>query len=254
MYESRKETVLVSVITPAFNCEKTIEETYQSIKNQSFSSWEWIVIEDHSNDHSFSLLQTLASADDRIVLLRTETNSGAAVARNLGIQRAVGRYIAFLDADDLWDPNKLSHQISFMEESQIAFSFTNYNVLSSDGETKHERVKKDRLDYRMLLKRNYIGCSTVIYDSSKSGKVFMPEDCEKREDHGMWLDLTRMGVAAYRLDEYLATYRLSNNSVSSKKIKMIRYQYRLYRKHEKFGPMKSFYYLILVILKKIFRP
>lgn len=243
---------MASIVTPAYNCETTIKETYESIKGQSFSSWEWIVIEDHSTDRSYDVLRKLAEKDDRITLLRTDVNSGAAVARNLGIEHASGRYIAFLDADDLWYPEKLSHQISFMEKDQISLSFTDYDILTGNGKTKREHVKKEHITYRMLLTRNYIGCSTAVYDSSKLGKVYMPEDCEKREDHGIWLDITRTGVPAYRLDESLATYRLSDSSVSSKKMKMIRYQYRLFRRHEKFGPIKSTYYLCLLILKKIF--
>lgn len=246
-------TPFVSIITPAYNCEKTIEETYKSIKEQTLDSWEWLVIEDHSKDESFHVLQNLSKLDRRIHLLRTDANSGAVVARNVGIREAIGQYLAFLGADDSWDAEKLARQIDFMKENRIALSFTNYNVLAPDGTKKQERVKQDRITYRMLLSRNYIGCSTAVYDSAMLGKVFMPEDCEKREDHGMWLDITKSGIDAFRLDQCLATYRLSGSSVSSKKMKMIRYQYRLYRHHEKFGPLKSSFYLFLVILKKMFR-
>lgn len=243
----------VSIITPAYNCKDTIIETYKSIVEQSFLSWEWIVVEDHSPDNSYAVLDKLAKEDDRIVLLRTKSNSGAAVARNIGIEAAKGRYIAFLDADDLWIKEKLEHQIAFMQDNNYAFSFTNYNLLYTNGKIKKHRIKKDIITYKSLLKSNSVGCLTAIYDSKQLGKVYMPLDCEKREDHGAWLDITRNGTVAHRLDEYLSIYRITGSSVSSKKASMLKYQYRVYRVHEKFGVIKSLWYVFLCVLNKIFK-
>jgi glycosyltransferase involved in cell wall biosynthesis len=244
---------LVSIITPAFNCENTIKETYESIKNQSFYSWEWIIVEDHSNDNSFTIIKDIVKNDRRVIFFQTSKNSGAAIARNLGISNAKGRYVAFLDADDLWEKEKLTSQITFMEKNNYSFTFTNYDLLYSNGKIRKHRIKKDVVTYKQLLKTNYIGCLTVVYDASILGKIFMPLDCEKREDHGAWLDITRKGVNAYRLDEYLSIYRIGNESVSSNKAKMMKYQYRLYRKHEKFCAIKSLWFTFLCSVNKVFK-
>lgn len=244
---------LVSIITPAFNCKDTIKETYESIKNQTFESWEWVVVEDHSKDDTFEYIKELIKDDNKVALLQTDKNSGAAVARNLGIEKASGKYIAFLDSDDLWKKEKLSHQIQFMQENNYFFTFTNYDLLYSDGKIKQHRIKYDIITYKKLLKSNHVGCLTVIYDSEALGKVFMPLDCIKREDHGAWLDITKRGVNAYRLDEYLSVYRIGENTVSSNKIKMMKYQYKLYRNHEKFGAIKSLWYVLICSANKLFK-
>ena len=243
---------LVSIVTPAYNCKNTIDKTYKSIVNQTFSDWEWIIVEDHSTDGSFDFINSIIKNDNRVVLLRTNNNSGAAVARNLGIEKAKGKYIAFLDADDSWKNNKLEKQIAFMENNKYYFTFTNYDVLLPNGTVKKRRIKKQKITYKDLLNRNYIGCLTVVYDCIVLGKQYMPIDCEKREDHGAWLDITRKGVIAYRLDDYLSTYNATNQSVSSNKVKMIKYQYRIYRKHEGFGIIKSMWYLAICCINKVF--
>lgn len=247
------EKPTVSIITPAYNCVKTITETYESIKKQSFKSWEWIVVEDCSSDNSFQVINELAKHNPKVVVLRTEKNSGAAIARNLGIEKAKGKYIAFLDSDDLWKENKLEKQIEFMQSNNFAFTFTDYDLLFDDGRVKSHTTKKNTIDYKSLLRRNDIGCLTVIYDKDLVGKVFMPTDCEKREDHGAWLDITRNGCLAHRLSESLSVYRIGSSTVSSNKYKMMKYQYRVYRNHEKFGPLKSAWYLLICTLNKIFR-
>lgn len=243
----------VSIITPAYKCRDTIEETYKSILAQTFFDWEWIVVDDCSPDDSFSFIKKMTKNDKRVTVLQTPKNSGAAVARNVGIEKASGRYIAFLDSDDLWKEEKLSHQIKFMQENNYFFTFTNYDLLYSNGKIKQHRVKYDFITYRMLLKSNHIGCLTVIYDSKALGKVFMPLDCEKREDHGAWLDIVKTGVNAYRLDESLSIYRLGNKTVSSNKTKMMKYQYRLYHKHEKFSVIKSLWYTLICSFNKLIK-
>lgn len=243
----------VSIITPSFNCSKTILETYESIKKQTFSNWEWIVVDDCSTDGSFEFIKTITNGDNRVVLLKTESNGGAAIARNVGIGESKGRFISFLDADDLWLPNKLELQIAYMKDQQHELTFTNYRLLYSSGKMKEFRLKKDVVSYKMLLASNYLGCLTVIYDSKKLGKVFMPLDCEKREDYGAWLDITKKGILAYRLDESLSIYRIGSTSVSANKFKMLKYQYRVYRRHEKFSVLKSMWFLFLCAFNKIFK-
>lgn len=246
------EKPIVSIITPAYNCKNTIKETFESIRAQTFCLWEWIIVEDNSNDGSFEYISDLVSVDKRVKLLRTPTNSGAAVARNMGIEKASGRFIAFLDSDDLYKPEKLNRQIAFMQKNDFAFSFTDYDVLFKNGTVKQHRIKYDVIKYKALLKSNYIGCLTAVYDTKKLGKIYMPLDCEKREDHGAWLDIVRSGTNAYRLNESLSVYRLANSSVSSNKAKMMKYQYRLYRNHEQFGVFKSLWLTFVCAINKIF--
>lgn len=247
-----KEMPLVSIITPAYNCSKTILETFKSIENQSYSNWEWIVVEDHSSDNTFELVNNLATANKKIVLLRTPKNSGTAIARNLAIDKAKGRFISFLDADDLWKPNKLQTQIDFMLKNNASFTYSNYDVLTEDDKITSFVPKKDFADYRTLLKRNDIGCLTVAYDTLKVGKAYMPLDAQKREDYAAWLDVTKRGIVAIRINENLAIYRLGNATLTSNKKKMIKYHYRVYRHHEKMGILKSLYYLFVFSLNKRF--
>ena len=243
---------LVSIITPAYNCSKTILETFNSIKKQSYSNWEWIIVEDHSTDDSFELLAKLAKEDKRIVLLRTPKNSGTATARNVGIDNAKGRFVSFLDADDMWKPNKLEVQVGFMLKNNIPFTYSNYDVLFPDGKIALFAPKKEYANYKTLLKRNDIGCLTVAYDSTKMDKAYMPLDSQKREDYAAWLDVTKKGITAVKINESLAIYRLGNATLTSNKKKMVRYHYRVYRNHEKFGVIKSLYYLAVFSLNKRF--
>ena len=245
------EKPIVSIITPAHNCIKTIKDTYLSISKQTFTLWEWIVIEDCSNDGSFEFIEKLTKGNLKVVLLKTQENSGAAVARNLGIEKAKGRYIAFLDADDLWNEKKLEKQLTFMSDNNYSFTYTNYDLLFADGKRKQYCPKRNSVSYKDLLKNCDIGCLTVIYDSKLLGKQYNPLDCEKREDYGLWLDITKQGINAYKLNENLATYRVGSNSVSSKKGKMIKYLYRVFRRHEKFGVIKSLFYLFIYCLNRI---
>lgn len=243
---------LVSIITPAYNCLESFTDTYNSVISQTFLDWEWIIVEDHSNDGTYEFLSKLVKNDKRINLFQTEKNSGAAVARNLGIDNANGRYIAFLDADDIWDSKKLEKQIGFMERNDFPISYSKYKVLYKNGKIKSYSPKNTSISYKELLWKTDIGCLTGIYDAVKLGKRLMPVDCVKREDHGFWLDLTRDGAVAHLFPEYLATYRITGSSVSSKKIEMIKFQYLLYRKHESFSIIKSIWLLTLRILNKLF--
>lgn len=244
-------SIEVSIITPAFNASKTIEATYFSIANQTFGNWEWIVVDDCSNDDTIAILESISKKDNRVRYIKSEQNNGAAVARNKGISQARGNFIAFIDADDLWKSTKLEKQLQFMKSRDISISCTDYEI-SSNGETKVFSPKNKVFDYKDLLKANNIGCSTVVYDSSRIGKRYMPVDAPKREDHAMWLDISK-DFPIYKLEEPLAVYSFTENSVSSKKIKMFKYQYLVFRKHEGFGVFKSFWLTICLSYRRIFK-
>lgn len=243
---------LVSVITPAYNAENSILDAYNSLLLQQGINFEWIVVDDCSQDRTAQIINQLILKNPWIKYKKTDANKGAASARNIGIEIAQGRYIAFLDADDIWKEGKLIKQISFMQNNDIAFSCTNYDV-KRGSKTHLFRPKHSKITYKSLLKTCNIGCLTVIYDTKKIGKIFMPLDAPKREDHATWLDITKRNIPCYRFDDNLATYLISDVSVSSKKAKMFKYQYLLYRKHERMGIVRSFYYTLCVTMNKIFR-
>ena len=242
----------VSVITPAYNAEKTVEETYKSLKEQTFSNWEWVVVNDCSKDKTLDILTDIQKADKRVVVIDCKNNGGAAVARNIAIEKAKGRFIAFVDADDLWKPTKLETQIKFMKDNSYSITCTDYDLFSEDKLVDSFRIKRSSFNYKQMLKRNNVGCSTVMYDSSILGKRYMPLDAPKREDHAAWIDITKDGTTIYKVNESLTLYRVGNNSVSSKKFKLLKFQYILYRKHLKFNVFKASWYTFCLALRKVF--
>lgn len=234
---------LVSIITPVYNAEKYIEDTINSVLNQNYCNWELFLVDDCSTDNSMIILEEFAKKDNRIKIIQLKENSGAATARNVGIERAKGRYIAFLDSDDIWMSNKLEVQINFMKENDISFSYTNYMKFDEDG-TERGIVKiPARVTYNELLKSNIIGCLTAVYDAHKIGKIYMP-NIRKRQDYALWLKILRKNIDGYGINKVLAKYRVRENSVSSNKLKAALYQWRIYRQIEKLGLFKSLYYFI----------
>lgn len=233
---------MVSIIMPNYNSEKYIEAAIKSVLAQTYKNWELLLVDDCSSDNSLELAK--AFEDERIRIFSTKENGGAALARNKGIEEAKGRWIAFLDNDDLWTSDKLEKQIPYMQNNGIAFSYTDYEVIDEN----HTVIStfKPRLDvckYKDILKHNLIGCLTVVYDSEKLGKVFMPTNAVKREDMACWLSILKNGEEAHCLHECLAQYKVHSNSVSSNKLKMLKYQWQVYRKVEEINVFKSFYYL-----------
>ena len=243
---------LVSIITPSYKSKQFIAQTIESVLNQSYREWEMIIVDDASPDDSNSVIAKYTKKDSRIKLIKLEKNSGPAVARNRAIEEAKGRYIAFLDADDLWMPEKLEKQIAFMQEKDCTLSYTAYETMTEAGVMKNRVVRPSlKLSYNDLLKSNQIGCLTAIYDTTKIGKMYMPL-ISKRQDYGLWLKILKKIDYAYGIDEPLSVYRIVSNSVSSNKYKLLKYNYLLFREHEKFSILKSFYYLGWNIGKKVF--
>lgn len=233
---------LVSIIMPNYNSERFVANSIKSVLAQTYVNWELLFVDDCSTDKSVEIAKSFN--DDRIKFFSTERNSGAAVARNKAIEAANGRWLAFLDSDDLWLPEKLEKQLSFMVGNDIAFSFTSYFFKRDDSQQGQFLPKKTFYNYNMILKHCYVGCSTVIYDRGKLGRVFMNIQAVKREDFACWLAILRKGVNAYCFAEPLTLYTMHSNSVSSKKIKMVKYQWNVYRKIENLSFFKSVYYLM----------
>lgn len=231
----------VSIITPAYNCKKTIEKTYESVIAQTFSDWEWIVVDDCSSDDSFSFLKELTKNDRRILLFQTAENGGSAVARNLGLKHASGRYITFLDSDDLLDDIYLEKQLEFMKN--------NGPIISAGYRRKTDKTctdffVPDVVDYKTALKGNPLSCLTTMYDKSVIGEAYFPEDIDRPEDYVFWLNILKKGFTAKGNHVALATYNISKGSKSSDKIKLIKWMHIVYHKTQGINWCKSWFYVI----------
>jgi len=235
---------MISIIVPVYNAEKYIKKTIDSVKAQTYSDWELILVDDGSTDNSAQ--EILASNDERIRYVRNESGKkGAAGARNYGISIALGRYIAFIDADDIWQKDKLQKTLDYMERNEYEFVFTAYDFGDENAESvgKTVHVPKD-LTYKKALSRTVIFTSTVMFDLNKLEKdmIYMPYIAS--EDTATWWNVLRSGVVAHGLDESLVIYRRSSGTLSANKFVAIKRIWGLYRKNEKFGILKSMLYMI----------
>ena len=240
----KKAPPLVTVITANYNCARFISATIESVLTQSLQDWEMIIVDDCSTDNSISIIDRYLE-DQRIKLIKLETNQGPAVARNISISAAQGRFIALLDSDDQWTPEKLELQISFMIEKDIALSYTEYRKVDEEGRIISGVIERpDRVNYQFMLNSNYIPCLTAIYDSHKLGKVYMPLIL-KRQDYGLWLDILKQVDYAYCIHKPLAYYRVrKNDSVSSNKVKSALYHWKILRDLERVPTIKAAYHFI----------
>lgn len=235
---------LVSIITPSYNAEKFIEETIKSVQNQTLTDWEMIIVDDCSKDKTRDILHRIAELDSRLKVVLSEENGGAAVARNTALEQAKGRYIAFLDSDDLWKPKKLEKQIAVMQKNNYAFTFTAYELMNENGDLLNKTINApNKIDYKGLLKNTIIGCLTVILDKDQVGDVRMP-NIRTRQDFALWLSVLRDGHTAYGLSEPLSVYRLVEGSISSNKLKTAKRNWYVYREIEKLSlPYASWCFL-----------
>lgn len=246
---------LVSIITPVYNAERFIAETIKSVQMQTYDNWEMILVDDVSSDNSEKIIKEFQEKDKRIKYVKLKENSGAAVARNKGIEKSKGRYIAFLDSDDLWKFEKLQKQIQFMKENDYGFTFTSYELMKEDG-TKLDKVVKvpNKIDYNGLLKNTIIGCLTVTIDREKIGDFRMPL-IRKGQDTATWLLILKNHNYAYGLNEVLAEYRVVNGSISSNKIGALKRTWKIYREVEDLNLTKSCFvfscYIINALKKRI---
>lgn len=235
---------LVSIVTPTFNSEEYIENTIQSVLDQTYKNWELLIVDDASTDATIKIINEIAKEETRIKLFQLEVNSGAGTARNKGIEKARGDFIAFLDADDLWKPEKLQKQLFFMNEHNALVCYSSYELIDEKGYPLNSIVNAlPDLDRNKMLKANYIGNLTGIYNVKALGKIYMPV-IRKRQDWGLWLKCIEKAGKAYGIREVLASYRVRKDSISSNKLNLLKYNYLFYRKACKFGVFKSGVYLI----------
>ena len=237
---------LVSVITPHFNNVDTLSETLESVANQNYLNYEHIIIDDCSTEVSEQDLNNIVGRYSRTKLICLSQNVGAGAVRNVGIKYARGRFIAFLDADDLWEPNKLDAQLKFMRSNTLDLCYTSYFLIDERGKGIGRRVAPKLVTYKDLLKCNHIGCLSAIYDTKHLGKIYMDE-LRKRQDLALWLKLIRLGAKVGGMDKCLASYRLSKRSLSYNKWKVLSYQWTVYRECEGIGWVRSLYYFTCYI-------
>ncbi|GAA0533774.1 glycosyltransferase family 2 protein [Chitinophaga japonensis] len=220
---------MVSIITPVYNGEKYIGRTIQSVVNQTYSDWELIIIDDCSTDATSKLVHEASEADRRIKLIKLKVNQGAAAARNAGIKASGGRFIAFLDGDDVWLPGKLETQLDFMLTNEVSFTYSAYYAVKD--EIKILRKAPLKITYSATLLNPRIGCLTVIYDTAVLGKVYMP-NIRKRQDWATWLSILKAIKETKGITFPLAEYTVRDNSLSSNKFKLIKYNWEVLRLHK----------------------
>ncbi len=241
---------LISIITPVYNSKRYISENIKSVQAQTYTDWEHILVDDCSSDDSESIIKSYQSKDHRIKYHRLEENSGAGIARNKAIELAQGNYIAFLDSDDQWYPQKLEKQLLFMQKNDYHFSFTDYDMMDEKGQKLSKYVKCNPIvTYKSALYKNPIGCLTVIYSVDFFGKQYMPS-IRKRQDYGLWLNLLKK-TDGYGLNECLASYRTGNASISANKMDLLKYEWKIYREVEGLSWFKSSFYLLSAIILKL---
>lgn len=248
----------VSVLTPSYNSEKYIAETIASVQNQTYTNWEMIIVDDCSTDSTCNIVEEIANADPRVKLFRQDSNQGAGAARTIALKNATGRFVAYLDSDDIWLPEKLERQLNFMIEKRCAFSCTSYEVIDDAG----NRLNKDihmlsQVDYVGFLTNNLLQTIGIVVDTSMVDKKYliMP-NIRRRQDAATWLQILNAGYDCYGLDEVLAQYRRTENSLSSNKFKAVKGIWTLYRDIEKLSlPFSCFCfirYAFLAVWKRIY--
>ena len=233
---------LVSIIMPSYNCAAYIEESIRCVQAQTYQNWELIIVDDCSTDDTINRISNLKDKDKRIFLYQNESNSGAAVSRNLALQKARGRWIAFLDSDDLWEPQKLEKQIAFMEKYNYAFSYTCYQEIDKQSQPTGVKVSGPKHITKWgMFKFCWVGCLTVMYDAKKIGLIQIA-NIKKHNDYAIWLKAIRK-ADCYLLDECLAKYRRGREgSVSTQGyITLIKWHYRLFHEAEGMNPVASLF-------------
>ncbi|WP_433834550.1 glycosyltransferase family 2 protein [Flavobacterium anhuiense] len=239
---------LVSIIVPTYNTEKFIRQTIESVQNQTYTNWEMILADDASTDNTVAIIEEYAQKDSRIKLSKLPKNRGNGFARNTALEKATGKYIAYLDADDLWLPEKLEKQIQFLKENNLHFTFSFYDSIDEEGNDLNRRVESPNpLTYKQLFFCNYVGNLTAIYDADYFGKIIL-ETTQKRQDWRIWLAILKQIKIAKPVPESLAYYRIRKDSVSSSKFKLIKHNFVVYRQFHGY----NFVFAILLMIQFLY--
>lgn len=243
---------LVSIIMPTYNSGHFIGKTIDSVLSQTYQNWEVIIVDDCSTDNTSKIVSSYTTKDNRIKYHRLDRNSGAAVARNKAVELSKGKYIAFIDSDDIWFPEKLSKQINFMEKNNYTFTSTSYTKIDEEGNFLNRIITaKFKSDYDGILKRNP-GNSTIVYNAEALGKFMIP-NIKKRNDYVMWLQVIKKAKYLYGIEEPLGSHRVRTGSLSSKKTNLVGYHWKVYRDIEGLSFIKSIYLIIYWIIVTVFK-
>lgn len=236
----------ISIITPIYNSEKFLSDTIESVINQTYKDWELILVDDCSTDKSKEIIQQYLQKDSRIKYYLLDINSGAAVARNYALNKSTGRFIAYLDADDLWNSRKLEKQIKYMLNNRYGFTCTDYEVIDENGKSKNKIVSMPKkINYNLFLRNTIIQTVGVIVDTELINKSLLKMPLiRRRQDAATWCQILKNGFDCYGLNENLASYRRVSNSLSSNKFKAVKGTWHLYRNIEKLSLFKSCYSFI----------
>lgn len=245
--------LLISIVMPCFNGMKYIRRSIESVLKQTINDFELIIVDDGSTDKSMNYIHDMKDA--RIKVFSTQGCEGASIARNIAIESAKGKYIAFLDCDDEWLPNRLEEHIDFMERNNMVFSWSAYNVVDEVGAVLRIQNTKLHTSYHSLLsKRTVIGCLTAIYNADVLGKLYMP-NLKMRQDLGLWLTIVkhcdRHKLIYGGLNKILANYRVHQGGMTKNKLKAAKYQWKLYREVEILSLPKSIFYFLYYIVNGI---
>ena len=250
-----KDYGLVSIIMPSYNASRFITESIKSVIVQTYQNWELLIADDCSKDSSVEVIKKIIDKDQRIKLISLLKNVGAAAARNVAIEHANGQYIAFLDSDDVWEPEKLERQLAFMKENKYAFTYSEYYVMEEDGKKTGSFIRiPSSLSYRQYLRNTIIGCLTVVIDRNIVGDFRMPL-IKSSHDMALWLLIMKRGYKAYGIKEVLAGYRLVSTSNTAKKWKAAKDVWRVYRKIEHLSVLFSAFcfcgYVFNAVIKRM---
>lgn len=246
---------LVSVIMPTHNNEKYINESINSVINQSYKNWELIIVDDASTDNTAEIIKSYSDRDQRIYSIQNKANYGAAVSRNLGIKSAKGDFIAFLDSDDLWKKNKLIEQISFMNRNNYYFTYTYYEIFNNSSDFRVMLKCPKMINRYIMAIANPIGTLTVIFNKKKLGNIFSV-DIKKRNDYTLWLEILKKSGKGFCLKKSLANYRKSNEGLSGSgdHFSNLVYYWKVIKISYKFWiiiiPFSTPIYILILLLKK----
>lgn len=235
---------MVSVIMPCYNMESYVADSIASVQRQTYPHWELLIVDDASTDGTVEIVKNLAEQDEKIRFVVKTQHSGIADTRNQCISMAQGRFLAFLDADDIWHPEKMETQLRTMLDNNVGFTYTTYDWIDEDGKTLNKFINTiGNLDYKRYLRNTIIGCSTVMVDTAIVGQVTVPR-FRTSEDTATWLGILKKGHLAYAIDEPLVSYRIRRKSASSNKFKASFDLWTVYRQHEKLSWPKAVRYFL----------
>ena len=235
---------LVSIIIPYFRKKEFINKTIRSVINQTYKKFEILIIYDDTENQDFTFIKKLLSIDKRIKIIKNKSNLGAGLSRNKGIKKAKGQYIAFLDADDIWQSNKIKYQVNFMEKNNIDVSHTSYHIINFDGKIIGERFAKN-LNYEDLIKSCDIGLSTVMIKKKILKNNLFP-NLKTKEDYVLWLNLARKGYKFISINKKFTYWRSLKNSLSSSTLQKLIDGFRVYRYYLKKPLIASFFHLFVL--------